>query len=65
VPRAAVIPLPEGVPPGRAVLAANMETALNAVWDAAAKPGERAHVVGGGVVGCLSPGSSRGCPGPR
>ena len=53
VPRAAVLPLPEGVPPGRAVLAANMETALNAVWDAAAKPGERAHVVGGGVVGCL------------
>jgi threonine dehydrogenase-like Zn-dependent dehydrogenase len=30
-----------------------METALNAVWDAAARPGERAHVIGGGVVGCL------------
>src|SRR5262249_41959474 len=29
----ALYPLPEGVPPARAVLAANMETALNAVWD--------------------------------
>ena len=53
VPAAAVIPLPAGVPPGRAVLAANMETALNVVWDAAAMPGERVHVIGAGVVGCL------------
>ena len=53
VPAAAVTPLPEGVPAARAVLAANMETALNAVWDAAPLPGERVHVVGGGVVGCL------------
>ena len=29
--------MPDGVPPARAVLAANMETALNAVWDA--RPG--------------------------
>ena len=35
VPAEAVVPLPDGVPPARAVLAANMETALNAVWDAA------------------------------
>jgi len=48
-----VCPLPVGLPPARAVLAANMETALNAVWDAAPGPGDRVSVVGGGVVGCL------------
>ena len=45
--------LPEDLPPRRAVLAANMETALNAVWDSSAGPGDRIAVVGGGVVGCL------------
>ena len=45
--------LPEQVPPARAVLAANMETALNAVWDAAPAPADRIAVVGGGVVGLL------------
>jgi len=45
--------LPEQVPPARAVLAANMETALNAVWDAAPGPADRIAVVGGGVVGLL------------
>lgn len=45
--------LPAGVTAERAVLAANMETALNAVWDAAPGPGDRIAVVGGGVVGCL------------
>ena len=54
VPAGAVRPLPEGVPPGRAVLAANAETALNAAWDAGALPGERIHVIGAGVVGCLA-----------
>lgn len=53
VPRDAVHPLPQGLPPGRAVLAANAETALNVVWDAGAAPGERAHVIGGGTIGCL------------
>jgi threonine dehydrogenase-like Zn-dependent dehydrogenase len=53
VPSAAVIPLPPNLPPRRAVLAANMETALNAVWDAGAVPGQRIHVVGAGVVGAL------------
>jgi threonine dehydrogenase-like Zn-dependent dehydrogenase len=48
-----VAPLPDGVTAERAVLAANMETALNAVWDAAPGPGDRIAVVGGGVVGCL------------
>jgi NADPH:quinone reductase-like Zn-dependent oxidoreductase len=54
VPRGAVHPLPPGLPPARAVLAANMETALNGLWDAAARPGERVHVIGGGTVGCLA-----------
>ena len=53
VPASAVVPLPEGVPAERAVLAANMETALNAVWDAAPGPAGRIAVVGGGVVGAL------------
>lgn len=47
------VPLPPGLPPGRAILAANMETALNIVWDAGVLPGDRVAVVGAGVVGCL------------
>jgi NADPH:quinone reductase-like Zn-dependent oxidoreductase len=53
VPAAAVAMVPDPVPPERAVLAANMETALNAVWDAAPGPADRIAVVGGGVVGLL------------
>jgi threonine dehydrogenase-like Zn-dependent dehydrogenase len=53
VPLRTAMPLPEDVPPARAVLAANMETALNAVWDAAPGPADRIAVVGAGVVGCL------------
>jgi 2-desacetyl-2-hydroxyethyl bacteriochlorophyllide A dehydrogenase len=53
VPATAVVPLPETVPAGRAVLAANTETALNGVWDAGVAPGDRVTVVGGGTVGCL------------
>ncbi|HSV60964.1 MAG TPA: zinc-binding alcohol dehydrogenase [Variovorax sp.] len=53
VPADAVHLLPDGVPPGRAVLAANMETAVNALWDAAPRIGDRIAVVGGGVVGLL------------
>jgi NADPH:quinone reductase-like Zn-dependent oxidoreductase len=49
----AVLPVPEDVPPPRAVLAANMETALNAVWDGAPGPADRIAVVGGGLVGLL------------
>jgi NADPH:quinone reductase-like Zn-dependent oxidoreductase len=45
--------LPADVPPARAVLAANMETALNAIWDAAPGPADRIAIVGGGVVGSL------------
>jgi threonine dehydrogenase-like Zn-dependent dehydrogenase len=53
VPREAIVAVPDGVPPLRAVLAANMETALNAVWDGAPGPADRIAVVGAGVVGLL------------
>lgn len=53
VPRAAVRALPDGLPPERAVLAANMETAVNALWDARLGLGDRILVVGAGVVGLL------------
>ena len=53
LPREFVIALPDGLPPARAVLAANMETALNAVWDGGAMPASRIAVVGAGVVGSL------------
>src|ERR1700688_503705 len=53
IPAGAAILLPENLPPQRAVLAANMETALNAVWDAAPGPADRIAVVGAGVVGAL------------
>jgi NADPH:quinone reductase-like Zn-dependent oxidoreductase len=48
-----VLPLPDRVPASRAVLAANMETALNAVWDGAPGPADRIAVIGAGVVGAL------------
>jgi 2-desacetyl-2-hydroxyethyl bacteriochlorophyllide A dehydrogenase len=54
VPASAVVPVPEEVPSGRAVLAANMETALNALWDAPPRIGDRIAVIGCGVVGALA-----------
>ncbi len=53
VPSDAAHLLPDGLPPPRAVLAANMETAVNALWDAAPRLGDRVAVIGGGVVGLL------------
>jgi len=53
VPARAVVPLPEEVPAERAVLAANLETAVNALWDAAPRLGDRVTVIGAGVLGCL------------
>jgi len=50
----AVHPLPDDVPPQRAVLAANLETAVNGVWDANVRAGDRVSVVGAGTVGCLA-----------
>jgi len=53
VPESAARPVPDGVSDARATLAANMETALNAVWDAAPGPADRIAIVGAGVVGAL------------
>ncbi len=53
VPVASVIALPSDLPPARAVLAANMETAINALWDGAPRIGDRISVIGGGTLGCL------------
>lgn len=53
IPVEAVVPLPEDLPAARAVLAANMETAVNALWDAAPRVGDRISVIGAGVVGSL------------
>jgi threonine dehydrogenase-like Zn-dependent dehydrogenase len=52
VPAAAVCPVPDEVPAARAVLAGTVETAVNALWDAAPRVGDRIAVVGGGMVGC-------------
>jgi NADPH:quinone reductase-like Zn-dependent oxidoreductase len=54
VPAAALYRLPDDVPPGRGVLAANLETAVNALWDAAPRLGDRVAVVGAGSVGCMA-----------
>lgn len=49
-----VVPLPADIPPERAVLAANLETAINAVWDAGVTIGDRISVIGAGVLGTLT-----------
>jgi threonine dehydrogenase-like Zn-dependent dehydrogenase len=54
VPASALHVLPDDLPPARAVLAANLETAVNALWDAAPRIGDRIAVVGAGTVGCLA-----------
>ncbi|HEY6794309.1 MAG TPA: zinc-binding alcohol dehydrogenase [Kineosporiaceae bacterium] len=52
VPASAVVPVPDGVPAARAVLAGTVETAVNALWDAPPLVGDRISVVGAGMVGC-------------
>ncbi len=52
VPARAVTVVPADVPPERAVLAGTVETAVNALWDAAPLLGDRVTVVGAGMVGC-------------
>ena len=52
-PASMCVPVPDAVPDARAVLAANMETAVNVMWDARPLAGERALVIGAGVVGLL------------
>ena len=51
VPADAVTVVPDAVPAGRAVLAGTVETAVNALWDAAPLVGDRIAVVGAGMVG--------------
>ncbi|WP_461070865.1 zinc-dependent alcohol dehydrogenase [Streptomyces pseudoechinosporeus] len=51
VPASAVTPVPESVPASRAVLAGTVETAVNALWDAAPLIGDRIAVVGAGMIG--------------
>jgi NADPH:quinone reductase-like Zn-dependent oxidoreductase len=63
VPATAVRPLPDGLPVERAVLAANMETALNGLWDAAPAAGDCVAVIGAGAVGCLVARLMRSIPG--
>ncbi len=63
VPATSCRPVPETVPTERAALAANMETAVNILWDAGATVGQRVAVVGGGVVGCLVAFLARRMPG--
>jgi len=61
----ALVEVPQGVDPARAVLAANLETAVNVVWDARVSVGDRVVVVGAGVVGLLVSWLCAGVPGTR
>ncbi|TNM46022.1 zinc-binding alcohol dehydrogenase [Nocardioides albidus] len=63
VPVAAVVPVPDGVPAERAVLAGTVETALNALWDVPPLLGDRIAVVGAGLVGCCVARLAAGVPG--
>jgi 2-desacetyl-2-hydroxyethyl bacteriochlorophyllide A dehydrogenase len=53
IPARSAFVLPDTVPPGRAVLTANLETAVNGLWDARPQVGDRIAVIGAGTVGCL------------
>ena len=65
VPAAAVVVVPDSVPPERAVLAGTVETAVNALWDAAPLVGDRVTVVGGGMVGLCVARLLAGIPGAQ
>ncbi len=65
VPARAVHPLPDGVPPRRGVLAGTLETAVNVLWDAAPRLGDRVAVVGAGMVGACVARLAAGVPGVR
>lgn len=65
VPVQAVHPVPDGVPSQRALLSANLETAINVVWDARIQVGDRVAVVGAGVLGCLIAWVASGIRGAR
>ena len=63
VPAEAVVPVPDGVPARRAVLAGALETAVNVLWDAAPLVGDRVTVVGAGMIGCCVARLAGGIPG--
>ncbi|MCI4662613.1 MAG: zinc-binding alcohol dehydrogenase [Neomegalonema sp.] len=63
LPSDCVLPIPEHTPARRAILAANMETALNGIWDGKVGPGDRITVVGAGVLGGLIAGICSTIPG--
>ncbi|CAM4034246.1 zinc-binding alcohol dehydrogenase [Nocardiopsis rhodophaea] len=65
VPAEAVVALPEGVPAERAVLAGTVETAVNALWDAGPRIGDRVAVIGAGMVGCCVARLLAAIPGAR
>jgi threonine dehydrogenase-like Zn-dependent dehydrogenase len=65
VPADAVVVVPDDVPPTRAVLAGTVETAVNALWDAAPALGDRIAVVGAGMVGCCVARLAAGIPGAQ
>lgn len=65
VPIEAVTVVPDEVPPERAVLAGTVETAVNALWDAAPLVGDRITVVGAGMVGCCVARLVGGMPGAK
>lgn len=65
VPATAVTVIPANVPPARAVLAGTVETAVNALWDAAPLIGDRVTVVGAGMVGCCVAGLLAKFPGTQ
>jgi 2-desacetyl-2-hydroxyethyl bacteriochlorophyllide A dehydrogenase len=65
VPASAVTPIPDAVPAGRAVLAGTVETAVNALWDAAPLVGDRIAVIGAGMVGCCVARLLTALPGAR
>jgi NADPH:quinone reductase-like Zn-dependent oxidoreductase len=63
VPRRTAISVPTAVSDERAVLAANMETVVNGLWDAAPRVGDRVAVVGAGVIGGLAAALAARIPG--
>ncbi len=65
VPAEAVVVVPDDVPPSRAVLAGTVETAINALWDAAPLVGDKITVVGAGMVGCCAARLLAGFPGTQ
>jgi threonine dehydrogenase-like Zn-dependent dehydrogenase len=65
VPESSVLPVPDAVPDARAVLAANMETALNGLWDGGPLLGDRIAVVGAGTVGSLMAALAARLPGAQ